>query len=391
MTQSGGGAIGLVRGQEVRKARGQASIGERSSLNTKYFSCIKKFISVLSPREIVRERVYLGSPETRKARRQADIGGCSPRKNKFLPLLGKVMMSFEQYPPLPSLTREGESNSTKRTYRPNVLTSYRLKKKAAFTLAEGAARIAMPNSQRHTAFTLAEVLITLGIIGVVAALTIPAMVGNYKKHVVETSLKKYNSILNQAIQMSEAVNGPAVNWEWSKTLDPEKVNAFFDKYFAPYISIVDKKHATDRNTIYYKIYSSDGDGPLWDFSNANNIEWRQLSDGGAVMLSMWGQDGIMLGSLSFILPTGSNPSYLIEGKDVFSFSIALSEDESSVSVSPRTYRNWNCTYLRNNLDTFIERCRSVNYTGEGIYPSHYCAALIYCNGWKIPDYYPVKF
>ena len=30
-------------------------------------------------------------------------------------------------------------------------------------------------------FTLAEVLITLGIIGVVAALTIPALIGNYQK------------------------------------------------------------------------------------------------------------------------------------------------------------------------------------------------------------------
>ena len=30
-------------------------------------------------------------------------------------------------------------------------------------------------------FTLAEVLITLGIIGIVAALTIPALIGNYQK------------------------------------------------------------------------------------------------------------------------------------------------------------------------------------------------------------------
>ena len=30
-------------------------------------------------------------------------------------------------------------------------------------------------------FTLAEVLITLGIIGVVAAMTLPSLIGNYKK------------------------------------------------------------------------------------------------------------------------------------------------------------------------------------------------------------------
>ena len=33
------------------------------------------------------------------------------------------------------------------------------------------------------AFTLSEVLITLGIIGIVAAMTLPALIGNYQKHV----------------------------------------------------------------------------------------------------------------------------------------------------------------------------------------------------------------
>ncbi len=42
-------------------------------------------------------------------------------------------------------------------------------------------------------FTLAEVLITLGIIGVVAAMTIPVMISSYNKHITETRLK--NSIL----------------------------------------------------------------------------------------------------------------------------------------------------------------------------------------------------
>ena len=39
-------------------------------------------------------------------------------------------------------------------------------------------------------FTLAEVLITLGIIGVVAALTIPQVVQNYQKQATATALKK---------------------------------------------------------------------------------------------------------------------------------------------------------------------------------------------------------
>ena len=46
-------------------------------------------------------------------------------------------------------------------------------KKAAFTLAEGATHVDMSDNIRRVAFTLAEVLITLAIIGVVAAMTIP--------------------------------------------------------------------------------------------------------------------------------------------------------------------------------------------------------------------------
>ena len=40
------------------------------------------------------------------------------------------------------------------------------------------------------AFTLAEVLITLGVIGVVAAMTIPALITAHNKHVIETKLFK---------------------------------------------------------------------------------------------------------------------------------------------------------------------------------------------------------
>ena len=49
------------------------------------------------------------------------------------------------------------------------------------------------------AFTLAEVLITLGIIGVVAAMTLPALIQSYANTVVETRLAKFYSTINQAI------------------------------------------------------------------------------------------------------------------------------------------------------------------------------------------------
>ena len=51
-------------------------------------------------------------------------------------------------------------------------------------------------------FTLAEILITLGIIGVVAAMTIPTLITNYQKKASVTKLQKAISILNQAYKLS---------------------------------------------------------------------------------------------------------------------------------------------------------------------------------------------
>ena len=69
------------------------------------------------------------------------------------------------------------------------------------------------------AFTLAEVLITLGIIGVVAALTMPALINNIQDRQFRAMFKKQVSIIFQAIQkvISEdgefyIVNAPNTNY-----------------------------------------------------------------------------------------------------------------------------------------------------------------------------------
>lgn len=56
-------------------------------------------------------------------------------------------------------------------------------------------------------FTLAEVLITLSIIGVVAALTIPTLINNYQKRQYVTQLKKQYSLANQVLQRLAYDNG----------------------------------------------------------------------------------------------------------------------------------------------------------------------------------------
>lgn len=53
---------------------------------------------------------------------------------------------------------------------------------------------------KKSGFTLAEVLITLGIIGVVAAMTIPTLMMNYQKQVWESKLKKTFSVATNACE-----------------------------------------------------------------------------------------------------------------------------------------------------------------------------------------------
>ena len=58
---------------------------------------------------------------------------------------------------------------------------------------------------RKLGFTLAEVLITLGIIGVIATLTLPTLMSNTAEREYSTALKKAVSALTEAVQMNVAL------------------------------------------------------------------------------------------------------------------------------------------------------------------------------------------
>ncbi len=57
------------------------------------------------------------------------------------------------------------------------------------------------------AFTLAEALITLIIIGLIASLTIPAVISSTEQHEYKTALKKALSSINQVIELNIALDG----------------------------------------------------------------------------------------------------------------------------------------------------------------------------------------
>lgn len=76
--------------------------------------------------------------------------------------------------------------------------------KAGFTLAEGATHVDLLPTNAKKGFTLAEVLITLGIIGIVAAMTIPQLQNTLRKQRMRTQFLKSYSSLQQVFKKMEA-------------------------------------------------------------------------------------------------------------------------------------------------------------------------------------------
>ena len=81
--------------------------------------------------------------------------------------------------------------------------------------------------KKKAAFTLAEVLITLGIIGVVAAITIPSLVNDYREKQTVTRFKWIYSILGNAFTMAVSENDTPEYWNLNA---PEDMANILSKY-----------------------------------------------------------------------------------------------------------------------------------------------------------------
>lgn len=131
---------------------------------------------------------------------------------------------------------------------------------------------------KNYAFTLAEVLITLSIIGIVAALTIPSLIAEHQEKETVAKLKKFSSVMSQAMTLAIQNEGEIESWGLEKAgmgnieTDEELLNdqlvrnKFFEiitkyvKYakYCPYESECAKQT--------YTRYSLDGT-EFWTFSN----------------------------------------------------------------------------------------------------------------------------
>lgn len=99
--------------------------------------------------------------------------------------------------------------------------------------------------KRKNAFTLAEVLITLGIIGVVAALTIPALLVQNRERENTTKLKKVFSTMTQAYTRAVSEYGTPDFWDLTAK-DSDVGAANMVKILSPYFN-VNKMCSNDGN------------------------------------------------------------------------------------------------------------------------------------------------
>jgi len=221
--------------------------------------------------------------------------------------------------------------------------------------------------RKYLAFTLAEVLITLGIIGVVAALTMPALIQHFEKKSTLTKLKKAISVLNQAYSVSF--------YDYGEPDDSfnQGGNAYFEKYWAPYLK-VSKYCNTSKACGYNSNYP-------WSYPNGQNTGVAVIyydygrtvysPEGFVYMIRVKAIGGTPVPSRLVVVDINGEQGPNVYGKDVF----FLERDTKNGIIQPLGY-NMDDDYVKNNC---TRSCCQLTST---------CAEKIRRDGWEIKDDYP---
>ena len=235
-----------------------------------------------------------------------------------------------------------------------------------------ATHVAHWDNSRKIAFTLAEVLITLGIIGVVAAMTIPTLMANHRKKVVETKLEKIYSVMNQAINLTNAEYGDVTNWiidcgsSNSPTCSINEVENWFNSTIGKHIETLKTGKTKNKTDDILLIY---------------------LKDGSILGVTNYIYDMFFYVNSDAISNARSGKNYFL-----FRFNpILLSHQNNEEAQKDLKYS------LK---PTFEPYSNYWNGTREQLIDGHsfscaqnhaFCAKLIQYDGWKISKDYPVKF
>ncbi len=224
-------------------------------------------------------------------------------------------------------------------------------------------------------------LITLGIIGIVAALTLPALILKHNKQITETALKKFYTTFNQAILLSINENGPVEYWDYHvnniKDGDGESINrcddidTAFQKYLVPYMKIVEKKEAKDslgnRMLLYFL-----ADGSAFAYFYQENREVFFYPKNAEKCIEKYPEG---MGSCCFEFTF-----YPYRRSDLTDFQHGNWQYHYRKGLEPSLYK-WN-----GEEDGLYSGMYHSCLDGNGAY----CTAIIARNGWKIPANYPRK-
>lgn len=136
-------------------------------------------------------------------------------------------------------------------------------------------------------FTLAEVLITLTILGVVAALVIPNMMQRYQEKVTVSKVKKAYTTMHDAYNIAQIENGPVTTWdigEYNTVEGARKIYNIISKYL-DIAKNCDNKNGECFSKNRYKLL--DGRDAWFDttLEYSNTATYFILKDGTAI--SIW--------------------------------------------------------------------------------------------------------
>lgn len=180
------------------------------------------------------------------------------------------------------------------------------------------------------AFTLAEVLITLVIIGVIASITVPSLNNAMHRIQYNSALKKNFSILSNVFNNARADYDDYLDWNHADS----NQNAIFENYYKmkPYMVVI--RECNDRAGCWSKDVTKKPDGKNSAMSATEkgiggNIVTFTLNDGTNVNLDYWSAADITANfgvsrnlfpyTLSIFVDVNGDKRPNVLGKDVYAF------------------------------------------------------------------------
>ena len=169
---------------------------------------------------------------------------------------------------------------------------------------------------------MAEILITLGIIGVVAALTITTIIKNNNRKVFATSLKKFYSQTSQALQQAAVENG--CNDLYCLEIDPEEAPDKWNKNMSEFLNSKFKivKYINNPNTndrIQYKNLGSSHECDMSCLTKYDTGKWIVFYTNDGMKIEYLTASGVNLINVNVDVNGDKPPNRL--GYDIYCFNI----------------------------------------------------------------------